>query len=129
MYAIDTNIVVRCLVDDDPDQCRRARALVSAEQIRLTTTVLLETDWVLRGVFGLARETRVAALRGFVGLPTVVVDNPSAALLALRWADQGMDFADALHLVGADNCEAFVTFDKRLAKAAAKIGAIKVREP
>ena len=40
-----------------------------------------------------------------------------------------MDFADALHLASSSNCEAFASFDKGLAKAAAKLGAIDVRAP
>jgi predicted nucleic acid-binding protein len=37
---------------------------------------------------------------------------------ALVWAEAGVDFADALHLASAASCEAFVTFDKQLARRA-----------
>ena len=40
-----------------------------------------------------------------------------------------MDFADALHLAGSARCEAFVSFDRKLAKVAARLGAPEVRAP
>ena len=40
-----------------------------------------------------------------------------------------LDFADALHLAGAAHCDAFATFDRRLVKAATRVGAIPVRAP
>jgi len=55
--------------------------------------------------------------------------DPQLAVAALEWHEQGMDFADAMHLGRAEGCEAFVSFDKGLAKAAAKLGAIEVRAP
>jgi predicted nucleic-acid-binding protein len=129
MLAIDTNVVVRCLVDEDPEQCRRARSLVSSGTVFLSTTVLLEREWVLRGVFDLQRTEVLTALRKFFGLPTVVLEDGDAALRACAWAERGMDFADALHLASSANCEAFISFDKALAKAATKVGAIDVRAP
>jgi predicted nucleic-acid-binding protein len=42
---------------------------------------------------------------------------------------RGMDFTDAMHLGRATGCDAFVSFDKALAKAGGKVAATKVREP
>jgi predicted nucleic-acid-binding protein len=54
MIAVDTNILVRYLTNDDPQQARiSANLLNSKEQIWLPKTVLLETEWVLRAVYGL----------------------------------------------------------------------------
>ena len=129
MLAIDTNVVVRCLVDEHPEQCRRARALVVAASVFPSATVLLETEWILRGVIGLGRRATLTALRDFIDLPTVFVENEAATIQACEWAEQGMDFANALHLANAANCEAFMSFDKKLAKSAAKLGRTRVREP
>ena len=95
----------------------------------VSRTVLLETEWVLRGVLGLARAATLAALRDFVDLPTVTAENAPATRRALELAESGMDFADAMHLTGAAEAEGFVTFDKKLLKAAAKAGLTHVREP
>jgi predicted nucleic acid-binding protein len=127
MLAIDANIVVRLLTNDEPAQAARARKLVAETEVFVATTVLLETEWVLRGAYGLAKIDVLAALRAFAGLPNVRLEDPARAEAALGFAEGGLDFADALHLAAAENCDAFVTFDTRPAKAAPD--AIAVREP
>ena len=71
----------------------------------------------------------VKGFRGFAGLRTSRSKTRSSRSTALEWHEKGMDFADAMHLGRAEGCEAFLSFDKRLAKAAAKVGAMEVREP
>jgi predicted nucleic acid-binding protein len=129
LLAIDTNIVVRYLVGDDPEQFERATRVIESEEVWLSATVLLEAEWVLRSAYRRAPAEIVAVLRGFVRLPNVSVQNKSAALDALAWAEAGMDFADALHLAGAQEVEAFLSFDRDLAKQAKRLGAPPVREP
>lgn len=118
MLAIDTNVLVRYLTADDPHQAQQARTIVESQDVFVATTVLLETEWVLRSAYGHDRATVIAALRGFAGLPHVVLENPRLAARALDWAGRGMDFADALHLSAAEGCDAFLTFDRRMARGA-----------
>ena len=127
MLAVDTNIVVRYLTTDDPAQAKRARNLVDGNPVFLPTTVVLESEWVLRG-YRLTREQILAQLGHFLSLPTVTAENPSRVARALAWAEEGMDFADALHLAAAEDCEAFITFDQPLVKAARSHG-VTVRSP
>jgi predicted nucleic-acid-binding protein len=129
VLAIDTNVIVRYLVDDDHEQFLRARRLIEGEPIFLANTVILECEWVLRSGYGFEAREFAAALRGLAGLPTARLESPQIAAVALSWHEQGMDFADALHLAGAQGCEAFATFDRRLAKTAARLGAGRVRAP
>ncbi|MGO9421388.1 type II toxin-antitoxin system VapC family toxin [Roseiarcus sp.] len=129
MIAIDTNVIVRFLVDDDHSQAERAKNLIAAEDTFLATSVLLETEWVLRTAYGLPRQDVCDKLRAFLRLPRVAAQERAAAVAALDWARQGMDFADALHLATSSECEAFASFDRALAKAAARIGAVAVRAP
>ena len=119
---------MRVVTIDDPRQSRRAQDLVNGNDIWVSTTVLLETEWVLRSLYQFTPRQIVAALRSFVGLPRVSLEDATLAAQALDWCEQGMDFADALHLAAAGHCEAFVTFDKGCAKAAGKAG-LNVREP
>jgi predicted nucleic acid-binding protein len=127
MLAVDTNVVVRYLTGDHPKQSAKARVLIDSEGIFVCTTVLLETEWVLRSVYGFAPAQVCEALRAFAGLPRVSLEDPALAALALDRTAGGMDFADALHLGRADACNALVTFDQRLVKAAGAIGAANVR--
>ncbi len=127
MLAIDTNIVVRYLAADHLEQSRKAKALIDSKKVFVAVTVLLESEWVLRSVYGFSPNDVAKALAAFAGLPNVTVENANLAAKALDWARRGMDFADALHLAKAQGCEAFVSFDRRFAKAAKALGDIEVR--
>ena len=128
MRAIDTNVVVRYLTGDDAGQAARARAAVDSDDVFVSTTVLLESEWVLRSVYGFGSGEVVAALRAFAGLPTVLVESPVLLAEALERADLGMDFADALHLGAAGHCSALLTFDTGFIEAA-RGESVKVVEP
>ena len=128
MRAIDTNVVVRYLTGDDPVQGPRARATVDAGSVFASTTVLLESEWVLRSVYGFSALEVARALRDFAGLPGVSVENPVLLAEALLRAERGMDFADALHLGAAARCEAMLTFDRRFIELT-KDGPMRVMEP
>ena len=129
MLAVDTNVIVRYLTNDHPQQSPRARKLVDGNDVWVAVTVVLETAWVLRSVYRYAPEQVVDALRGFAGLPSVSLQNAALIARALKWVEQGLDFADALHLSAAEHCEGFVTFDAMLVGAGRKAGARGVRLP
>jgi predicted nucleic acid-binding protein len=127
MLAIDTNVVVRYVTGDHPTQSARAKTLVETERLFVGMTVLLETEWVLRSVYGFSAAMICKALRAFAGLPHVTVERPAMVAQALDWTAGGVDFADALHLAAAAECEAFMTFDQRFATVADRLGALPVR--
>jgi predicted nucleic-acid-binding protein len=129
MRAIDTNVVVRFLTGDHRNQAALARKLIENHDVFVATTVLLETEWVLRGAYGLDRAAIIAALTRLAGLPRVTLQDPARIAKALTWAAAGVDFADAVHLAAAEACEAFVTFDGDLIKAAAGVDGPPVRAP
>ncbi len=129
MLAIDTNVIVRYLTGDHPLQSAAARTLIDEDDVFVGTTVLLETEWVLRSVYGYDAAQLARALRAFAGLPRVTIAEPRLAAQALDWMEAGMDFADALHVAQADRCDAFISFDAALARAAKRVGALEVRAP
>ncbi|QDF36840.1 type II toxin-antitoxin system VapC family toxin [Bradyrhizobium symbiodeficiens] len=128
MIAIDTNLIVRYLTGDHATQSARARALIDGERVFVAVTVLLEVEWVLRSAYGYQAAAVVHALRVFAGLPTVTIADGATVAAALDLVERGMDFADALHLTRSEHCEAFVTFDRKLVKAAKQAGHEGVRE-
>ena len=115
------------LGSDHRAQAVRARALLDQNDVFVSTTVLLETEWVLRSVYDFAPRQIVTALRAFAGLPRVSIEAPGLAAQALDRAESGLDFADALHLEKAEGCEAFISFDRRFARIANRSGTVKVR--
>lgn len=129
MLAIDTNLVVRYLTGDHPQQSAKAKAVVNKEEVFVSTTVMLETEWVLRSAYGFDAKGVCKALLGFAGLPSVVLEDPELVAFALKQVDAGMDFADALHLGRATSCDAFLTFDQRFVRSAKTMGLTKVRLP
>jgi len=118
MLAVDTDVIVRLLAADHPEQSPRARGFIEANPVWIATTVLLEAEWVLRAVYRFAPTAVGAALRALAGLPTVTLEHPGRVATALGWLDAGLDFADALHLAAAGGQAGFVTFDARLIAAA-----------
>ena len=127
MLAVDTNIIVRYLTADHPEQFAKASALIQGEDVYVCSTVLLETEWVLRRGYRFSRDRISAALTAFAGLPRVTLEDAALAAKALEWMRSGLDFADALHLAKAAGCEAFVSFDQRFAAVANALSEVKVR--
>ena len=129
MLAIDTNLVVRYLTGDHPQQSKKAKAVIDGEEVFVSTTVMLETEWVLRSAYGFDAKRVCKALRAFGGLANVVFEDPGLVAFALDRMDGGMDFADSLHLGRAASCDAFLTFDQRFVRSAKAMGLAKVRLP
>ncbi|MEQ1611342.1 MAG: type II toxin-antitoxin system VapC family toxin [Hyphomicrobiaceae bacterium] len=118
MIAIDTNVLIRIVVDDHREQVARAARLIAKEDVFVSTTVLLEAEWVLRGLYGLPSATVAASLESFCGLDNVLVEGGAVLHRVLAAYRSGADFADALHL---SSCEmntiaTFATFDEKLRK-------------
>jgi predicted nucleic-acid-binding protein len=122
VIALDTNVVVRLLVRDDEAQTDRAAALVRGNDVLLTTSILLETEWVLRSKYRASREAILTGLRRLIALDRLTVDQPTTAARALDWFEAGLDLADALHLASSAAAAGFATFDQELAKRAARLG-------
>ena len=129
LLALDTNVVVRFLANDDPRQSAKAKALIAANRVLIPHTVLLETGWVLSGAYGFEPVEIAGFLRALLGLPQVRVEEPQAIAEALDHHEAGLDFADALHLALSKEAPEFATFDTRFAKRAARLQGRKLRQP
>lgn len=124
--AVDTNIVVRFLTHDDPDQFKLADAVFNNTIAFIPDTVWLETEWVLRFAYDFDAQSIIKAFRGLLGLPQVRVRDANRLLKAIEWNAAGLDFADALHLACAQRFEKMVTFDKTFAKRSINKGVCRV---
>ena len=117
--AIDTNILVRFLTEDDEPQTALATAAIeAAEAVIVSTTVLCETVWVLSRAHKLSRQRVADVLRAFITSDRVQV-NRLEAEAGLVHLGQGGDFADGVILLHAEQSRAdrLVTFDRDFAKA------------
>jgi predicted nucleic-acid-binding protein len=123
MIAVDTNVMARWLLKDEPRQSPRALAVMKAPALFVSKTVLLELEWVMRGVYRLPPEAFADAVQQLLAMPTALLESRTEIEQALAGFTAGMDFADALHLAAAGACSEFKTFDaRRFARRAARIG-------
>jgi predicted nucleic-acid-binding protein len=117
VIALDTNILVRFLVDDDPAQADIANELMNHPSgVFISKTTLLELEWVLRHAYKIEPRVVWAGLKTLLGIPLVTVESVSQVSQAMQDFERGMDFADALHLASADGNMKLYTFDQKLAK-------------
>ena len=129
MIAIDTNIVVRFLTEDDPIQFKQAVKLFNELELFIADSVVLETEWVLRFAYKFSPAEIVSAFRKLLGLANVYVDNNSKITKVLEWHEQGLDFADALHLANSAIFSELVTFDSKFVQRAKGKSSCQVRKP
>ncbi len=120
--ALDTNLLVRLLTNDDPPQAERVADLIDASAgCFVPITVVLELEWVLRGAYKLPREAVIRAFEGLMAIRQVHLEQEELVCRVLEWHRQGLDFADALHLARSEGCGALLSFDRSLARLAADL--------
>ncbi len=113
--AVDTNVLVRAVVRDDPAQADVATTvLTDAELIAVAMPCLCEFVWVLRRVYDFQPADTAAAIRALLAVANVEVNRP-AAEAGLSVLEAGGDFADgAIAYEGSWlGGETFVSFDKK----------------
>ena len=125
MTGLDTNVLVRYVMQDDPRQSPRATRLIeslSADEPGFVPVVaLVELVWVLSGSYRLDRDQVARVLDGLLRSKELVVDRADLVAQALtRHSIARADFADALieRIAGAAGCASTVTFDAGAVKAA-----------
>ena len=118
MIGLDTNVVVRHLVHDDPKQSKAATQafarLTPAEPGLLTTVVLVETYWVLTRGYKLAVADVVSALEALVDSSDIQTQDEQHVRAAFNDVRSGADFADAMiaQTCRAYGCAAVLSFDR-----------------
>ncbi len=118
MTAVDTNVVVRLLTGDDPKQAAAAKSLFQRQQVWVAKTVLLETGWVLRSLYGYEEKAIREAFIKLLGLRNVHVEDEPSVAAALALTAHGIDLADALHLSSRPPGATFVSFDRSFVRRA-----------
>jgi predicted nucleic-acid-binding protein len=124
MAALDTNALVRYVVQDDRAQFAAARALVSKciaarEALFVPVTVTLELEWVLRASYGFSKDEVITALSNLFSAAEMAFESERALEVALQLYREGSaDFADCLHvaLAAQAGMAPLWTFDKRAAR-------------
>ncbi len=122
MIGLDTNVLVRFLVQDDPDQAAVATAFVAglteAEAGFFSREVLVELVWVLERAYGLSRADIAKALDGLLEARELVIEAADRAAVAVdRYRKGGPGFADQMIALAGQGagCRDTVSFDRKAA--------------
>lgn len=124
MAALDTNVLVRFLAQDDAAQGKTAARLIrsgveAGQQLFVPITVLLELEWVLRSAFGFNKAAVLHALSRLLGSFELDFESETAVEAATALYERGAaDFADCLHVALAVQAgkQPLWTFDKAAAR-------------
>lgn len=124
MLGIDTNVLVRFLTKDEPEQYEKARRIIRRGAndpggIYVNQLVLLETEWVLRSAYGFSKAEVATAISALLDAQELVFeDEPAIEEALFTWKKSSADFADCL--IGAKNrragCTVTAIFDAKAAK-------------
>lgn len=124
MIGLDTNVIARIVLADDPVQTRQAAALLDAaqrhgEEVSLSLPVVLELEWVLRGAAKLSKTVVITTLRHLLETELLQIENEGALEYALHlYEGSKADFAECLFLAKyrMQGCRAMVSFEVHACK-------------
>lgn len=124
MPGLDTNVLVRWIVDDDPRQATRVQRLLEDAHERqsplfVPSTVMLELEWVLRSRYEFDRATVLSAFNALLETQELEFQDEPALERALGFYRQSSaDFADCLHAgqCGSAGRLPMITFDEAAAR-------------
>lgn len=125
MIGLDTNVMTRYIMQDDPKQSPKATALIESftpdNPGFITLVSVVELYWVLTSCYDLTGQQVKQALEALLRTKQIIVDRADQVLRALRVFDDGKaDFADCLieRTAVSAGCEQTMTFDVGAAKHA-----------
>ena len=123
MIALDTNALIRLVIEDDEAQARKVKKLIESiekygQQIIILTEVLIETVWVLESVYGCTREDISRFLETMIHTSIFTFSEPRIIRNVIHQFKKAGDFADLVIVMQALNHQAkkMVSFDKKLQK-------------
>ena len=123
MIGLDTNVVLRLVLNDDPQQRLRAAKVIEqarelAVTVNITLAVLLEMEWVLRSVAKMAKPQVLSVFDLLLESHDIEIDNEKVLEQALHiYANAACDFAECLFLAQYQRmgCQTMLTFDTNAA--------------
>ena len=121
MIALDTNAIVRVLIEDDEAQAKKVRAIINhaernGRKTLILSEVVIETVWVLESVYHCSREEITLLIENLLAAPTFYLPDSTVIRQAVKRFKNGGDFADLLIVGQARHYQAekLFSFDKKL---------------
>jgi predicted nucleic-acid-binding protein len=124
MYGLDTNVLIRYLLRDDPVQAEQAKAAIesavqSGEPVVISLLTMLESEWVLRTCASLDKRAVISTFRMLLETRDIRIEQEETLEEALYLYDNNnTDFADCIMAAryARLGCSAMLTFDKKAAQ-------------
>lgn len=124
MIGIDTNILLRLWLNDDPAQSKRIDVLLnehgsSPGSLLITDVVLIEAIWTLRSAFDQDKASQLLAVRSLLEEAAFAFENREAIRRAIELFEQGASgFPDCLVVAkhAQHGCDFTATFDRGMRK-------------
>ena len=121
MIGIDTNIVLRYLLKDDPALSPRALEIIAGNDCFVSRAALTEVVYTLESYYRSSRADIGRALDALLSVQRVTVEDRAVTERALSWYKAGMDFGDAMIAASSHGSASVATFDRDFARLARKL--------
>ncbi len=124
MQGLDTHVLVRYVLADDPVQTPVAQATVqqaaaSGEPVLVSLLTILETEWVLRSAAKVEKTALIGVFKNLLECGDILFENENALEQALSYYEDGLaDFADCLMAARYQQlgCSTMLTFDAKASR-------------
>lgn len=125
MIGLDTNVVIRYLVQDEPIQSNKANHIIEkvvadGEILFISQITLCEIVWVLERCYSISKKERIDVINQLLQTPNIRIESDAVARQALQDFEycDGVDFSDCIigRQNSSNNCTFTYTFDKKAAK-------------
>ena len=128
MIALDTSVLARYILNDNPAESLVAERLISENACSVSWSVLIELCWVLESKARLPRSEIARSMIALVESDFLSVPDDILVAWAIERYASGADFADMIHLASTLNgAIEFACFDRKLARQAGSQTPITVR--
>ena len=119
MLKLDTNYVLRFIINDNEEQAEIVRNTICYEKAELNICVIAEVIYVLRNFYEFDREEITKAVNMFINIDNVITEDKAVVIKSLELFStyRKLDFVDCIllsyHFVNGDT---ILTFDKEMNK-------------
>lgn len=120
MIGLDTNILARYYIEREDEDIKTQkqreiakRIIENLSNLYVSNTVLIEFEWVLRGIYKFDKTIVIAIYENLVSLPNIHFENKSMLQNAIYFTKAGIEFTDAFHLASYQHCGAMYSFDDK----------------
>lgn len=126
MIGVDTNILARWVLRDDPAQSIIADEIMTGP-IEISTSVFLEFGWLMQSVFRLSRSALADSMSAILSIELASIADREGLRWAIERYRSGGDWGDMIHLISLQTAKSFATFDLEIEKAAGPASPVQIK--